>query len=78
MNMEYKTKDFYLSVCLLASGIRPRLQKINHKTYLFIFSNENGQAEELIEKHWNRKLLIPSRDLIDAVAELKTRIYEGN
>jgi hypothetical protein len=75
---EYTTKDFYLSACLLAIGIRPELRKISDRTFLFAFPNSQGRIEKLLEKHWNRKLLIPSKDLVEAISELKTRIYDGH
>lgn len=77
MENEYATKDFYLSVCLLATGIRPELRRINNKTFLFVFPNKQNRIEKLLEKHWSRRLLIPSKDFVEALNELKTRIYEG-
>lgn len=77
--MEYSTKDFYLSSCILASGIPLiRLEPINHKTYLFIFLDKESQIPALIQQHWDRKLLLPTRDVIEAINELKTRLYEGS
>lgn len=74
---EYTTKDFYLSACILASGIRPTLRRLNDKVFIFVFPNSNNQVEEIIQKHWDRKLNLPTRTLLEAISELKTRIYEG-
>lgn len=77
MENEYITKDFHLSVCLLAAGNQPKLRRINDRTFLFVFSNKQNKIDKLLEKHWSRKLFIPSKDFVEALNELKTRIYEG-
>lgn len=75
-NDEYATKDLHLGACLLASDIPlSRLEKISHKSFSFVFDTSPQKAEEIISDHWNRKLIIPSRDLIDALSELKTRMF---
>ena len=74
---EYATKDFYLGACLLASRIPLiRLDRLNERSFNFVFEISTSNAEKIITDHWNRKLLIPSRDLAEAINELKTRIYE--
>lgn len=76
MENEYTTKDFYLAACLLASGFYlSRLEQSGYRTFSFIFSVSPIQAKAVIANHWNRKLNLPSRDLIEAINELKTRIY---
>jgi hypothetical protein len=76
---KYSTKDFYISCVLLASKklILKSLEKTNGKLVLFIFEDPNSLAEKIIQDHWNRKNRIPSRDLIEAINELKTRIHSG-
>lgn len=76
---EYKTKDYYIGVCILASGVSLlRLQKETGKIVTFVFSISPIKAEEVIRKHWNRELVLPTRNIVDAIHELKTRIYSGS
>lgn len=76
---EYKTKDYYIGVCLLASGIQLlRLERVTDKIAIFVFAIFSEKADEIIKKHWGRELLLPTRDVIDAIHELKTRLYSGS
>ena len=76
---EYKTKDYYIGVCLLASDIQLlRLERVTEKIAIFVFAILPEKADEIIKKHWGRKLLLPTRDVIDAIHELKTRLYSGS
>lgn len=75
---EYKTKDYYIGVCILAYGAQLlRLEKISEKIVVFVFAISSTNADEIIKKHWDRELVLPTRDIIDAIHELKTRIYSG-
>ncbi len=77
-NKEFKTRDFYLAACLLAYGlVLKKLQLEKNKIATFIFNDPNNIAEKIITDHWNRKNKIPTRDLIEAIVELKTRIHNG-
>ena len=76
---EYKTKDFYIGVCMLACGAQLlRLEKATEKITVFVFEVAPVQADEIIKKHWDRKLTLPTRDVVDAIHELKTRLYSGS
>jgi hypothetical protein len=75
-NTVYKTKDLYLSACILASGIKLlELQKESERVVFFIFSISPIKAEEIIRKHWSRELILPTHDVINAIRELRTRIH---
>lgn len=75
-NMEYQTKDYYIAACILASGVQLiKLSPIDNKSFDFVFNISTSQAEVIIQQHWQRKLILPSRNLVDALHELKTRIY---
>lgn len=75
---EYSTKDFYLSACLLASGIPLiRLEPLDSRSFIFVFSTNPDEALKIISAHWSRDLKIPTRDLVEAINELKTRLYNG-
>ena len=76
--MKYTSKDFYLSACIRASGANLiRLEPLDYKTYLFHFDIPTSQANYLIEQHWNGKLVLPTKAVIDAINELKTRLHQG-
>jgi hypothetical protein len=75
----YQTKDFYTSCCLLASGLQLlKLNRSNNKFVTFIFSDPNNAAEQIISDHWQKKLILPTRDVISAISELKTRLYSNH
>lgn len=75
----YKTKDFYLSACLLAYGISiQKLEPTVNSAYLFVFETSIENAEKIIKLYWDRSLKLPIRDFVDAINELKTRIHTGN
>lgn len=74
--IEFFTKDFYTSACILASGVSLiRLQKETEKTVFFVFAISPIKAEEIIKKHWSRELVLPTRDIVDAIHQLKTQVY---
>ncbi len=76
--MEYHSSDFYISSCILASGIPLKgLKKISDRSYAFIFHDQENQIEKIIADHWNRTLLLPTKDLIEAINQLKTRLHLG-
>ena len=76
--MEYKNTDFYLSTCLLASGIPLlRLERQDTKTFIFVFETTEEKANEVIQNHWSKQLILPTKTLIDAINELKTRLHNG-
>ncbi|OGK43431.1 hypothetical protein A2956_02485 [Candidatus Roizmanbacteria bacterium RIFCSPLOWO2_01_FULL_37_57] len=75
----YETQDFYISCVLLASGKLPlvALKRQSAKFVTFIFSDPESLAPQIIKAHWDRTNKIPSRNLIEAINELKTRIHNG-
>ncbi len=75
--MKYETKDFYLSACILATGVRiSDVVRQSNKTCVFVFDIAPVNAQETLRRHWNNELILPTRSLIDAIHELKSRIYE--
>ncbi|MGH7245783.1 MAG: DUF5659 domain-containing protein [Nitrosotalea sp.] len=76
--MEYKNVDFYLSACLLAAGAPLlRLEKQSSKTFIFVFKITGKTANQIIQQHWDKSLILPTKTLIDAINELKTRLHNG-
>jgi hypothetical protein len=72
-----RLQDFYSAAVVLASKKLPliRVEKASHKTCVFVFGDSNGKANLIIQNHWNRVNKVISRDLIEAIKELKTRIH---
>lgn len=74
----FKSHDFYLSAIVLAAGIPLiRLERGTGKFVDFVFSDPEGKAEQILSDHWIKTLRIPTRSVIEAVNELKTRLYTG-
>ncbi len=74
----YYSKDFYLSAVCLASGCKLlKLQRKNQDYVEFVFDDSPEKCIPIIEKHWAGTLKLPSRKLIEAINELKTRIYSN-
>jgi len=75
----FNTKDFYIGCCLLAAGFNLlKLEPGNGKFVTFVFSDPKGNAEKTIADHWQRNLVLPTKDVISAIVELKTRIYSNH
>ena len=74
--MEFISKDFYICSVILASGVNLlRLKKETERFVFFIFDISPSNAEKIIQRHWSRELVLPTRNLIEAINELKTRIH---
>lgn len=76
----FKSKDFYICCCLLASkfilrAIEPTPTSAKFAT--FVFEDPEEKAEELIRKHWSGDLCLPTKDFVAAINELKTRLNSG-
>lgn len=73
---EYRSNDFYLCACILASGMPiKRIERGTGKFMVFVFDDPMHKAEKIITQHWNRKLIISTRTIVDAIRELKTRVH---
>ncbi|MBI3379665.1 hypothetical protein HY029_02850 [Candidatus Gottesmanbacteria bacterium] len=76
--IEFKSNDFYLSACILASGIPlKRIEYGDPRSASFIFDDLENKVPQILADHWNKKLLLPTRNLIEAINELKTRLHSG-
>lgn len=74
----YKSQDFYLTAICIGAGLNlVRLDRENGKFITFVLNDPNNEAPKIISKHWSREFKIPSRDIIEAINELKTRMYSG-
>ncbi len=74
----FQTQDFYISCVLKATGLQiSNLVHNNKGRVTFIFLDPNNIAENTIQNHWNNSLKINSLDFVEAINQLKTRIYSG-
>lgn len=73
----WKSSDFYLCVCVLASGIEVlSMEKVSPKRVIFTFNCSEEIADEIIKKHWGGVLELSSRKFIESINQLKTMIYQ--
>jgi hypothetical protein len=42
---------------------------------LFIFDDSGSTAEEMLRQHWDGQLQVNSRDFVESIRELKTRLH---
>ena len=74
-NPNWKSKDFYLSCVIRASGFSLlRVDRGNRNFVTFVFDISSEKAEKIISLHWSKELKLPTRDLIEAINELRTRL----
>ena len=77
-DLNFKNRDFYTTAVCIASGAKLiGLERNSNDFASFILNISPKEGEQIIAKHWSRELKIPSRDLIEAINELKTRLHSG-
>lgn len=78
MEEKFKSNDFYTSAVCIASGAKlVNTQKSSGNFVNFILNITPEKAQEIIFQHWNRDLKLPTRDVVEAINELKTRLHSG-
>lgn len=76
MKTTYKTTDFYQAVVLKSLGfLLLGLEKIDERTYSFVFDDSNATATTIVSQYWDRKIKIEARNFVGNINELKTRIH---
>lgn len=76
--LQWKNKDFYLSSIVRASGASLiGIEKGAERFMLFVFDITPEKAEKIISDHWSKALRLPTRDVIEAINELRTRLKNG-
>jgi len=76
MKEKWSSNDFYCSALVRASGIPlANVVKLDGRFCTFCFDASTEECEEVLRKHWDRTLLLPTRNVIDSIVELKTRIH---
>lgn len=74
----YRSHDFYLVAICVASGASIfSVDRKDHEFVSFTLDIPESEAREIIKRHWNRELKVPTRDLVEAINELKTRLHSG-
>jgi len=77
MAHEIKLKDFYSCVILRTLGFQiDRIDRYSNDVAVFVFKDPDKNATQALQDYWDRKLKVTARDLIDAIHEVKSRIYE--
>lgn len=76
MNM-WKSSDFYLCVCVLASGVDVlSIDRTSPKRAIFTFNCSKESGDEIVDSHWCGNLQLSSRKVMDSINQLKTMIYQ--
>jgi len=74
----FKSNDFYLcAVCIASGASLVSLKRGEGRIATFVLNISSEKAEKIITKHWNRELIVPTRNVVEAINELKTRLYSG-
>lgn len=73
---ELRIKDMY-SAAVLRSLKYPLidLDRSEGNYVLFVFDDSNSTAEKDLRLHWDGQLDINSRDFVESIRELKTRLH---
>ena len=73
----WKTQNFYSACLVRASGIPiHHFEKRDGKFITFHFKANPKHCDSIIKSHWDRTLMLPTRQLIETINELKTIIHE--
>lgn len=74
----WKSSDFYLCVCVLASGIEVvNMERTEPKRVLFTLNCSKEEGDEIVANHWSGNLCLPTKKVIEATNQLKTMIYQS-
>lgn len=75
-NKYWSTSDF-TSACIIRASSIPliRLEK-NNRIIDFIFNSSPTTCESILRKHWDRQLILETRQLFEVISELKTRVHQ--
>ena len=78
MENTFKSNDFYTcAVCIACGAKLIDLEKTPHDFVNFVLNITPPKAQKIISMHWNRELKVPTRDLVEAINELKTRLHSS-
>lgn len=73
---ELRIKDMY-SAAILRSLNYPLidLDRSEGNYVLFVFDDPKSTADQTLREHWDGKLSVNSRDFVESIRELKTRLH---
>lgn len=73
---EVRIKDMY-SAAVLRCLKYPLvdLDRSEGNFVMFVFDDSGATVEEVLRQHWDGRLEVNSRDFIESVRELKTRLH---
>ncbi len=73
----FRTKDLVVASALYADGQKlVSTEMSNAGQTLFVFEDKSA-CESLVQKHYTGELILPSRQLLDAVRTLKSIIFNS-
>lgn len=71
----FTSKDFYLSSCLIATGLGlSRISQSQKGHLLFHFDLPENEALLILDKHWSGQLSVSTKDFVEAIYQLKNRM----
>ena len=71
----YTSKDFYLSACLLAAGLKlSHLSKSAEGFFIFHFYCSENEGANFLKQHWTGELTPSTKKVVEAIYELKSRM----
>lgn len=71
----YSSKDFYLTACLIATGLNlSTISQSSQGFLLFHFDCSESEALNVLEKHWSGQLELSTKKFVEAIYQLKTRM----
>lgn len=75
-NKELRIKDMY-SAAVLRTLNYPLidLDRSEGNFVLFVFDDNKSTAEEALRQHWDGRLEVNSREFVESIRELKTRLH---
>jgi hypothetical protein len=72
----YTTTDFYSACILRACRIQlTDIIKMSSKTVEFVFRENEKECNRVLKSHWDGELILPTKDVVGAISELKTRLH---
>lgn len=75
INYNYITSDLALVTAISLFLPIDEIDKTNPRKAQFIFRHDKKRLDELLNKYWNRELLVDPRAYFDQLKALKVRLY---
>lgn len=76
---ELRIKDMYSAAILRSLSYRLiDLDRSEGSYALFVFDDPKSTADQVLREHWDGELQVNSRDFVESIRELKTRLHGSN